>query len=118
MRPAFAARAVAPGSRAGEEFRHGRPGPAPALSGGEAFGVEMLGNGLRRSHPRRLGGFDLDHDVPDELLDFLSPLSHSINIDQPYGMSPFGQDDGPSGLGLTELKVPWTCARGSLYDNG
>ena len=68
MRPPFAARAVALGTRAAEEFRHSRPGPAPALSGGEAFGVEMFGDGLWRFYPRRLGSFDFDHDAPHERL--------------------------------------------------
>ncbi len=65
MRPAVTIRTVALGTRAAEEFRHSRPGPAPALSGGEAFGVEMLGNGLWRSYPHRLGSFDFDHDAPN-----------------------------------------------------
>lgn len=90
MRSAFAAGTVALGTRAVEEFRQSGTGPAPALSGGEAFGVEMRGDGLWRSHPRRLGSFDFGHDVPHEVLDFLSPLHNSINIHEQYGMSPLG----------------------------
>ena len=45
----------------------------------------MLGDGLRRSHPHRLGGFNLRHDAPHELFDFPSSLCHSINIHGQYG---------------------------------
>ena len=45
MRPAFAAGTVALCTRATEEIRHCLASPAPALSGGEAIGVEMLGEG-------------------------------------------------------------------------
>ncbi|TDJ38586.1 MAG: hypothetical protein E2O54_12800, partial [Gammaproteobacteria bacterium] len=52
---------------------------APALAGGDAGGVEMSGDGLRRSHPRRLGGLNFDDEVPHERLDVLSPLRHSVD---------------------------------------
>jgi len=90
MRSAFAAGTVALGTWAAEEFGQDHTGPTPALSGGEAFGVEMLGDGLWRSHPSRLGSFNVGYDVPHELLDFLSPLYHAINIHEQYGMSPLG----------------------------
>ncbi len=77
--PRFASRTVALGARAAEEFGHGRPGSAPALAGGDARGVEMIGDGLGRRHPRRLGGLDFDDEVPHERLDVLSPLRHSVN---------------------------------------
>ena len=91
VRPAVATRTVALGTRAAEKFRHSRTGPAPPLSRGVAYGVEMLGDRLWRSPPRRLGSFDFDHDVPHERLDLLSPLYHSINIHEQYRMSPLGQ---------------------------
>ena len=94
MRPAIAAGTVALCTRATEEFRHSLASPEPALSGGEAIGVEMLGDGFWRCHPRRLGSFDFGHDVPHELLDLLSPLYHSKNIHQRYGMSPIVMDFG------------------------
>ncbi len=39
----------------------------------------MIGDGLGRSHPRRLGGLDFDDEVPQERLDLLSPSRHSVN---------------------------------------
>jgi hypothetical protein len=77
--PRFPTRTVALGARAAEEFGHSRTGPAPALAGGDALGVEMIGDGLGRSHPRRLGGLNFDHEVPHKRFDLLSPLRHSIN---------------------------------------
>ena len=66
VRPAVTIRTVALGTRAAEEFGHSRTGPTPALSGGEAFGVEMFGDGLWRLYPRRLGSFDFGYDAPHE----------------------------------------------------
>ena len=79
-RSALVVGTVALGTGAAEEFRQSRTGPASALSGGEAFGIKMLSDGLWRSDPRRLGSFDFGHELPHELLDILSPLYHSINI--------------------------------------
>jgi hypothetical protein len=39
----------------------------------------MIGDGLGRSHPRRLGRLNFDDDVPHERLDLLSPLRHPVN---------------------------------------
>ena len=73
----LSSRTVALGTRAAEEFGHRRAGPAAALSGGDALGVEMIGDGLGRSHPRRFGGLNFADEVPHERLDLLSPLRHS-----------------------------------------
>ena len=45
MRSVFAAGTVTLCTRATEEFRHSLASPEPALSGSEAIGVEMLGEG-------------------------------------------------------------------------
>ncbi len=39
----------------------------------------MIDDGLRRSHPRRLGDRNFDDKVPHERLDLLSPTRHSVN---------------------------------------
>jgi len=77
--PRFPTRTVALDARAAEEFGHSRTGPAPALAGGDSLGVEIIGDGLGHSHPRRLGGLNFDHKVPHKRFDLLSPLRHSIN---------------------------------------
>ena len=77
--PRFPTRTIALGARATEEFGHGRAGPAPALAGSDALGVEMIGDGLGRSHPRRLGGLNFGDEVPYERLNLLSLSRHSVN---------------------------------------
>ncbi len=39
----------------------------------------MIGDGLGRSHPRRLGSLNFDDEVPQERLDLLSPSRHFVN---------------------------------------
>ena len=78
LRPRFLTRPVAPGARAAEEFGYSRAVPGPAFAGGDALGIEMIGDGLGRDQPRRLGGFDFDDESPHERLDLLSPLRHIV----------------------------------------
>ena len=85
--PRLPTRTVALGARAAEKFGHSRAGPAPAFASGDARGVEMIGDGLGRSHPRGLGSFDFGHDVSHERFDILTPLYHSTNLHEQYGMS-------------------------------
>jgi hypothetical protein len=39
----------------------------------------MIGDGLGRSHPRRLGGLNFDDEVLHERLNSLSPSRHYVN---------------------------------------
>ena len=76
--PALPARPVALSTGAAEELRNGRAGPVPAHTAGDALGVEMVGDGLRSGRPRRLHCFDFPNDAPNEGLNLLSSLRHSL----------------------------------------
>jgi hypothetical protein len=43
----------------------------------------MIGDGLGRRHPRRLGGLNFDDEVPNERLDLLSPMRHPFLFSLP-----------------------------------